>query len=104
DKSEDDINVLFFGDHLPNLFTDMEDIYPKEKFHETPWFIYMYNDRNESDNKYDNLSPMFFVHVLLKAGNYTVSPFDGLLDVLFEADISRRYKDYVNTKEKKILD
>src|SRR5690625_7996452 len=64
----------------------------------------MNNDRNESENKYDNLSPMFFVPVLLKEGNYNVSPFHGLLDELLEADIRRIGKDFVYIKEKKILD
>src|SRR5699024_3228086 len=95
DKSEEDINFLFFGDHLPNLFTDMEDIYPKEKLHETPWFIYMNNDGNESENNYDNLSPMFFVHVLLKEANYNVSSLHGLREGLLEDDKREIGKDYV---------
>lgn len=104
DQSDKDINLLFYGDHLPNLFTGLEDIFDEEKLHQTPWFLYMNHDRSKSGNQYEDISPLFFIPMLLKEGNYYVSPFQGLLYELMEDGVLRIGKDFIYTKEGKILD
>ena len=104
ESSDKEVNFLFYGDHFPSLFTDMEDIFPEEKLHETPWFLYMNDNRSESEKHYDNLSPMFFVPMLLKEGDYYVSPFQGLLEELLEADVRRIGKDFIYTADGEIAD
>lgn len=101
-KSEREINYLFFGDHFPNLFTGLEDQFTKEKLHETPWFIYMNGGRSSKEIRYDNLSPMFFIPLLLKEGDYYVSSYHALLDELLDADIKRVGNDFVYTSEGEI--
>src|SRR5699024_6349679 len=93
DQSDKDINLLFYGDHLPNLFTGLEDIFDEEKLHQTPWFLYMNHDRSKSGNQYEDISPLFFIPMLLKEGNYYVSPFQGLLYELMEDGVLRIGKD-----------
>ncbi len=104
DASNREVNFLFYGDHFPSLFTGMEEIFSEEKLHETPWFIYMNKNRSKKEARYENLSPMFFVPMLLKEGDYYVSSFQGLLDELLEADIRRIGKGFVYTSEGEVKD
>lgn len=95
EQSDRDINFLFYGDHFPSLFRGMHNQFPGDQLHETPWFIYMNHEKDKNPINIQGLSPMFFTTVLLKEGNYYVSPFHGLLNELLNHGIKRIGKDYV---------
>jgi phosphoglycerol transferase MdoB-like AlkP superfamily enzyme len=104
DQSDKEINVVFYGDHFPSVFRGTENQFKGDLLHETPWFIYMNHGRSEEGVQIDNLSPAFFVPVLLREGNYYVSPYQGLMDTLLEKGVKRIGKDYVVTDEGKLPD
>jgi phosphoglycerol transferase MdoB-like AlkP superfamily enzyme len=99
DRSDKEVNMLFFGDHFPSVFRGLENQFKGDLLHETPWFIFMNKGRSENGAQLDNLSPAFFMPVLLREGNYYVSPFQGLMDNLLTAGVKRIGKDYVVTDE-----
>jgi phosphoglycerol transferase MdoB-like AlkP superfamily enzyme len=103
-KSDREVNFLFYGDHFPSVFRGTENQFKGTLLHETPWFIYMNHGRSEKGVQLDNLSPAFFIPVLLREGHYYVSPFQGLMDALLEKGVKRIGKDYVVTDEGKVDD
>ena len=103
-RSDREVNLLFYGDHFPSVFRGTENQFKGEMIHETPWFIFMNKGRSEKGIQLDGLSPVFFIPVLLQEGNYYVSPFQGLMDKLLTQGVKRIGKDYVVTKEGKVSD
>lgn len=103
-NSDKDINLLFYGDHFPNVFNGISEKFGEFGRHETPWFIYLNNDRNQIQKKKELLSPLFLTTAMLEAGNYKVSPFQGLLTTLYEQQVSRIGMDYIYKNEEKIMD
>lgn len=104
DKSDKEINFLFYGDHFPSVFRGTENQFKGDLLHETPWFIYMNHGRSEGGIQLDDLSPVFFVPVLLREGHYYVSAYQGLMDTLLEKGVKRIGKDYIVSDEGKIYD
>ena len=104
EKSNKDINLLFYGDHFPSVFRGTEDQFKDNELHETPWFIYMNHGRSEGGARLNNLSPAFFIPVLLREGAYYVSPYQGLMDTLLSKGVKRIGKNYVVTDEGKVDD
>lgn len=104
EKSDKEVNLLFYGDHFPSVFRGTEDQFKGDQLHETPWFIMMNHGRSEKGVQLDGLSPAFFVPVLLKEGNYYVSPYQGLMDKLLTQGVKRIGKNYVVTEEGKVYD
>lgn len=104
DQSEKEINFVFYGDHFPSLFRGLEDQFPGNQLHETPWFIYMNHNRSLSDVNMDGLSPIFLTTLLLQAGEYYVSPFQALMDDLLHAGVKRIGKDFIVTGEGIVTD
>jgi|GEM_PF-2614735 len=101
-SSRQEVNIVFYGDHLPILFTGMEDRFGTDKLHETPWFIYMNHDRSKRKHSIEGLSPAFIVPALLKEGNYQVSAFHGLMDELLNKGVKRIGMGYVVTEKGKV--
>lgn len=99
-----EVNLLLFGDHFPSLFNGLEDRFTEDQIHHTPWFIYMNNGRSINGTKYEKISPIFLTTILLKEGNYYVSPFQALLDQMLDAGIKRIGKDFIITNDGKIPD
>ena len=64
----------------------------------------MNHGRSENGVQLDGLSPAFFIPVLLKEGNYYVSPFQGLMDNLLTQGVKRIGKNYVVTHDGKLSD
>lgn len=104
EKVDNDVNILLYGDHFPSLFIGLEDQFTEEKIHETPWFIYMNHGRSEKEIELDGLSPVFLITVLLREGNYYVTPFQGLMDELLTQGVKRIGKDFIVTNEGKLND
>lgn len=104
ESSDKDINILFFGDHFPSLFRGLEEKFPDNQLNETPWFIYMNHGRSKDGIKLDGISPIFLTTILLKEGNYYVTPFQGLMDEMLTYGIKRIGNNYVITEEGKITD
>jgi len=104
EKSNTDINLLFYGDHLPNLFTGLENQFTTRTLHETPWFIYMNHGRSKAGVQMEGLSPSFLVTVLLREGNYYVSPFQALMDNLLTKGVKRIGDDFIVSKDGKVTD
>src|SRR5699024_12787704 len=42
DQSDKDINLLFYGDQLPNYFTGFDDIFDDKKIYSSTYYYYMY--------------------------------------------------------------
>ncbi len=103
-KSDKDTNILFYGDHFPSVFIGMEDQFQGNTLYETPWFLYMNKDRSKKEINYEGLSPAFLMSVLLREGNYYVSPFQGLMDKLLTLEVKRIGRNYVVTNEGLIED
>jgi len=103
-SSDKEINLLLFGDHFPSLFRGLEERFPDNQLHETPWLIYMNHGRSDGGLKLDGLSPIFFMTVLLREGNYFVTPFQGLMNELLERNVKRIGKDYIVTNQGKMND
>lgn len=99
-----EVNLLFYGDHFPSVFRGTETRYTGDQLHETPWFIYMNKGRSQSGIQLDGLSPAFLVPVLLREGNYYVSPYQGLMDSLLTHGVKRIGKNYVVTEAGKLSD
>ena len=104
EESDNDVNVLLYGDHFPSLFRGLEDQFTEEEIHETPWFIYMNHGRSEKGTQLDGLSPAFLITVLLREGNYYVTPFQGLMDELLTQGVKRIGIDFIVTKDGKFDD
>lgn len=104
DKFDIDVNLLLYGDHFPSLFRGLENQFTEEQIHHTPWFIYMSNGKSLEGSKYENISPIFLTTILLKEGNYYVSPFQALIDCLLDAGVKRIGKNYIITEEGMIED
>lgn len=98
ESSDREVNLLLYGDHYPSLFRGLEEEFAGY-VNETPWFLYMNNNRSEQVSQYEGLSPMFLVTVLLREGGYYVSPFQGLMDTLLSSDIKRIGSDFVVTSQ-----
>lgn len=94
DKSERDVNVLLYGDHYPSLFRGLEEKFANQ-ITETPWFIYMNKERGNKNVQFEGLSPSFLVPVLLREGNYFVSPLHGLMDELLTYGVRRVGDDFI---------
>lgn len=104
DDSNKEYNLLLFGDHFPNLFSGEESKYKDNTLHETPWFIYMSNNRSKMEIELEGLSPAFLIPVLLEEGDYKVTAFQGLLYSLLEADVKRVGGDFIVTYDGKLKD
>lgn len=104
DQVESDVNILFYGDHFPSLFRGTEDRFSRKEIHETPWFLYMNHGRSKDGIHLKGLSPAFFTTVLLREGDYYVSPFQALMDQLLAEDIRRIGDDFIITDAGKIND
>ena len=104
EESDREVNVLLYGDHFPSLFRGIEDRFTEEEIHETPWFIYMNHGRSENEIQLNGLSPVFLITVLLREGNYYVTPFQGLMDELLTQGVKRIGNDFIVTKDGKIND
>ena len=88
-----------YGDHFPSLFIGLENRFTAEEIHETPWFIYMNHGRSEKEIQLEGLSPAFLIPVLLREGNYYVTPFQGLMDELLTQGVKRIGNDFIVTKD-----
>lgn len=99
-----EVNLVLYGDHYPSLFRGLEDRFTEEQLHHPPWFIYMNKGRSINGNKYEQISPIFLTTILLKEGNFYVSPFQALLDQLLGVGVKRIGKDYIIMEDGKILD
>lgn len=104
EKAEKDVNLLLYGDHFPSIFRGTEDRFQGNELHETPWFLYMNNDRSKKGMDIEGLSPAFLVPVLLREGDYYVSPFHGLLDSLLTKKVKRIGSHYIVTEKGVIED
>jgi len=105
EKHDTEINLLVYGDHFPNLFTGLEEEFTTQQLHETPWFIFMNHGRSSNhDPQIEGLSPIFLTTVLLKEGDYYVSPFQALMDNLLTKGVKRIGNDFIVTKDGKIMD
>lgn len=104
DDEKNDVNLILYGDHFPRLFEGMENEFGEDNIHETPWFLYMNHQRASTDKDIEGISPIFFVPLLLKEGDYYVTPYYALMDKLLEEDVLRIGKDFVVTKEGEVLD
>lgn len=94
---KNDVNLILYGDHFPRLFEGMEKEFGEDSIHETPWFLYMNNQQASSDEDIEGVSPIFFVPLLLREGDYYVTPYYALMDKLLEEDVLRIGKDFVVT-------
>ncbi|RWR04795.1 LTA synthase family protein [Siminovitchia fortis] len=103
-SSDKEINLVLYGDHFPSLFRGLEEQFPNDQLHETPWFIYMNHGRSDGGVKLDGISPIFFTTVLLREGNYYVTPFQGLMDELLDQDVKRVGNNFVVTDQGKVMD
>ncbi|WP_018708343.1 LTA synthase family protein [Siminovitchia fordii] len=103
-SSDKEINLVLYGDHFPSLFRGFEDQFPNDQLHETPWFIYMNHGRSDGGLKLDGISPIFFTTVLLREGNYYVTPFQGLMDELLNQGVKRIGNNFVVTDQGKVKD
>lgn len=104
DDQNREMNLLFYGDHFPSIFRGMEEQFPGDQLHETPWFIYMNQGRSEDGVQIEGLSPSFLIPVLLKEGDYYVTPFYALMDQLLSEGVKRIGHDFVITEDGKISD
>lgn len=104
EQFNDEVNLIIYGDHSPSLFRGLEDTFSAELLHHTPWFIYMNNQRNVNGTKYEQVSPIFLTTILLKEGNYFVSPFQSLMDELLDSGVKRIGKNYIYTENGKVSD
>ncbi|SIT70802.1 LTA synthase family protein [Edaphobacillus lindanitolerans] len=102
--SDKDINLMLYGDHFPSLFRGKEEQFPGSLLHETPWLLYMNNGRSEGGINLEGISPMFLTTVILKEGDYFVSPFHSLMDQLLESGVKRIGKDFIVTDAGRIAD
>jgi len=104
EKVDTEINILFYGDHFPSIFRGTEDQFTYKELHETPWFLYMNHGRSNNGIQMEGLSPAFFTTVLLREGNYYVTPFQALMDELLSQGIKRIGDDFVITEGGNIKD
>lgn len=104
DESGREFNLLFYGDHYPSLFRGLEDQFSEKEIHETPWFLYMDSERSELGINYEGVSPIFFVPILLKEGNYYVTPFYALMDELLSYGVRRVGSEFIVTEDGMIND
>lgn len=101
--SDKEINFVLYGDHFPSLFRGKEQQFPGALLHETPWLIYMNHGRSEGGLKLDGISPIFLTTVLLKEGNYKVTPFQALMDQMLSSGIKRIARDFIVTDKGVVL-
>lgn len=104
DDEKNDVNLILYGDHFPRLFEGMENEFGEDHIHETPWFLYMNHQGASTDKNIEGVSPIFFVPILLREGDYYVTPYYALMDELFDEDVLRIGKDFVVTKEGEVAD
>lgn len=100
--SQQEVNIVFYGDHFPGLFTGMEDRFGADELHKTPWFIYMNHGRSKGGQQLNGISPAFIVPTLLQEGNYRVSAFHSLMGELLNKGVKRVGMDYIVTEKGKI--
>ncbi|MGM9919768.1 MAG: LTA synthase family protein, partial [Bhargavaea sp.] len=103
-ESDKEINLILYGDHFPSLFRGKEQQFPGSLLHETPWLIYMNHGRSEGGVQLDGISPIFLTTVLLKEGNYKVTPFQALMDQMLSKGVKRIAKDFIVTEQGILLD
>ncbi|WP_213422029.1 LTA synthase family protein [Bhargavaea massiliensis] len=96
-ESDQEINLILYGDHFPSLFRGKEQQFPGALLHETPWLIYMNHGRSEGGLKLNGISPIFLTTVLLKEGNYKVTPFQALMDQMLSNGVKRIARDFIVT-------
>lgn len=103
DAREKNTNIIFYGDHGPNLLNKTKTVFTKEEIEATPYFIYLNNNRMAKAEKApsDKQSPIFLVPKLLKEGDYKVSGFYYLMIALLESNVSEIGSDYVIFEGKK---
>lgn len=98
-----EVNLILYGDHFPSLFRGKEKQFPGTQLFETPWLIYMNHGRSEDGLKLDGISPIFLTTVLLKEGNYKVTPFQALMDQMLSSGIKRIARDFIVTDKGVVL-
>lgn len=99
-----EFNFILYGDHFPSLFRGLEDQFTVEEIHETPWFLYMNDGRSEKNIQLEGLSPAFLITVLLREGNYYITPFHSLMDELLTLGVKRIGNDFIVTEDGKLSD
>lgn len=101
EQQPENVNLLLYGDHFPNMFNGKAELFSKEVLHRTPWFLYMNHGRNQM-KKLPEISPIFFASVLLKEGDYYVSPFQVILTELYEAGVQRIGHEFIIQNNERI--
>ncbi|WP_092094709.1 hypothetical protein [Bhargavaea beijingensis] len=63
----------------------------------------MNHGRSEGGLKLDGIFPIFLTTVLLKEGNYKVTPFQALMDQMLSSGIKRIARDFIVTDKGVVL-
>lgn len=102
EKSDDKINIIFYGDHLPgSVVPSIPEYKEAGKMFETPFFIYRNHGREVTplDTK---ISPAFLFSHFLNTGNYQLPGFYNLVGQLIDAGIGDIMKDTVMKNGKEV--
>lgn len=85
DKIEKPITFVFYGDHLPSLYSGLSSTKYGLELHETDYFIYNNTySRKHAKQDYGIVSPNYFSALALSQANLKVAPYYALLSELAE--------------------
>lgn len=87
DGYDENVTVLFYGDHLPYYYLSIGKELDNSQLLETEFFVYNSKMKNSHIN-YDSLSPLFFTNIVAKSNNSKISPFYALLEQLLNEGVT----------------
>nr|WP_287026585.1 sulfatase-like hydrolase/transferase [Vagococcus sp.] len=98
---DENVTVLFYGDHLPYFYLDLNIDKNDPIYYQTEFFVYNTKKENHHQN-YESLSPQFFTNIVARANNSKISPFYAILEELLSNNVTWFDKEYCIVDGEKI--
>lgn len=98
EKSEENINVIFYGDHLPGSVIPNISAY-KDKHREAPFFIYK-NHGRKSESLDFKITPAFLFSHFVNSGDYKRPGFYTLIGKIIDKGIGDIYPETVTLNDR----
>lgn len=102
-QSDENINLIVYGDHSPAFVRGKEDKLGKV-IHETPYFIYQNHQTNAQAEKLQDIAPFMLIPALLERGLYKMPPYYYLINDIMAQGVNRIGNDYVYINGTKTAD